>query len=407
MGYTRNAIEGFSFQTLLRIGSAVVTVAKWAVVARVLSPESIGIFSLVTISLGVTEATTQTGVNLTILRSKHSVDYFLDAAWVIAIIRGLVIGVVMILLGLVLAQFFNQPELVILIAITALVPVIKGFINPSIITFHKDLQFFQDALLRMVITAAEAVFAIVAVWLTHSVYALILAMVFAALFEVILSFIIFKARPHFIYRQSRGEEILQGAKWLSFSALFDYLNENLDNFLIGKLSGIRSLGLYHNAYSFAHRINHDQAKSVTHTTLPIYSKLQAHPSRMMKAFWRATLSTMLLVVAVSIPLLLFPQFFVFLLLGKQWVEIAGFLHWLVLAGVVQSFSVLCYSLMMAKKAYVYVNFHLASSVILMAIMVVVFNYYGGLPGAALAIFVSRLINLPILFWQIIKIKNEH
>lgn len=407
MGYTRNAIEGFSFQTFLKIAAAAVAIGKWAVIARVLTPETIGLFSLVTISLGVTEATTQTGVNLTIVRSKQSVRYFLDSAWVIAIIRGLVIGVVMIVLGYGLSLFFNQPELVMLVSLTALVPVIKGFINPSIIELQKELKFFLDASFRLVITMAEAFFAIVVAWTTHSIYALISSMIFAAIVEVALSFIFFKSKPRFVYQKSRGEEILQGAKWLSFSALFDYLNENLDNFLVGKLSGIRNLGLYHNAYAFAHRINYDQAKSVTHGTLPIYSKLQNNPSRLMRAFLRATVSTLLMVSVVSIPILLFPRFFVELLLGEQWVEIAGFLHWLVLAGIVQSFSALCYSLMMAKKAYGMVNLHLVSSVVLMAVLVTVMSRVSGLPGAAFAIFISRLINVPILIWQIVLLKNEH
>lgn len=407
MGYTRNAIEGFSFQTFLKVVTAVILVGKWAVIARALSPEIIGLFSLVTISLGITEATTQTGVNLTIIRSKQSVKYFLDSAWVIAIIRGLVIGVVMILLGFVLSRLFDQPELVILVSLTALVPVIKGFINPSIIGLQKELRFFHDAAFRLVVTLAEAVFAMIVAWLTGSIYALIGSMIFAALIEVGLSFVLFKTRPRFVYQKSRGAEILHGAKWLSFSALFDYLNENLDNFLVGKLTGIRNLGLYHNGYAFAHRVNYDQAKSVTHGTLPIYSKLQNNPSRLLRAFLRATLTTMLLVTVISLPLLLFPSFFIELLLGEQWVEISGFLHWLVLAGIIQSFSALCYSLMLSKKAYSMVNLHLASSVICMAVLVTIMSRTSGLEGASFAIFISRLINVPILIWQISLIKNEN
>lgn len=406
MGYTKNAIAGFSFQTLLKLTTAVVIAAKWVVIARILSPEIIGLFSLVTICLGVTEASTQTGVNLTIVRSKQSVNYFLNSAWVIAIIRGLVIGIVMIGLGFLLGKFFGQPELVMLVSLTALVPVIKGFINPSIIEMQKELRFFQDTLFRLLIISAEVILAIGLVVVTKSILALIGSMIFAALVEVAASFIFFKDRPRFVYQQSRGEEILAGAKWLSFSALFDYLNENLDNFLVGKLIGLRGLGLYHNAYSLAHKINYDQAKSATFGTLPIYSKLQNHPARLMRAFFRATLTTMMIVVGASIPILMFPHFFVNLILGSQWLEITGFVHWLVWAGIIQSFSALCYSLFMAKKNYFSVNLHLAFSVVLMAVMVMTMSQNGGLGGAAMAIFLSRLIGVPILIWQVYRLNYE-
>ncbi|NCN87458.1 MAG: oligosaccharide flippase family protein [Candidatus Pacebacteria bacterium] len=406
MGYTKNALAGFSFQTILKLATYVVVAIKMAVLARVLSPEIFGLFSLVTIALGLTEATTQTGVNLTIVRSKHSVEYFLDSAWVIAIIRGMIIGSLMIVLAFFLSNFFNEPDLLILISLTALVPVIKGFINPYIISMQKNLNFFYDALYRFSYFLAEASFAITVGYLSKSIFALVGALIFAASVELLISFIFFKKRPQFVYRQSRVKEILEGAKWLSFSALLDYLNENLDNFIIGKMTSLHSLGLYHYGYSLSHKVNHDFAKSATHGTLPIYSRLQNSNKRLIKAFYKATASTMVLVILVSLPFLLFPTFVINFLFGSQWLEVTKFLHWLVLAGIVQSFSVLFYSLFMAKKAYFSVNLHLSSSVLTMLILIIIFGSQYGLVGATFAIFLSRLLNIPLLIWRFLKIRNE-
>jgi lipopolysaccharide exporter len=407
MGYTKDALAGFSFQTILKMVTYVIVAVKMAVLARALSPEIFGLFSLVTIALGLTEATTQTGVNLTIVRSKQSVDYFLDSAWVISIIRGMIIGSLMIILGFVLSNFFNEPDLLILISLTALVPVIKGFINPYIISMQKNLNFFYDALYRFSYVVAEASFAITVGFLTRSIFALVGALIFAALVEVFVSFIFFKKRPQFVYRQSRGKEILEGAKWLSFSALFDYLNENLDNFIIGKMTSLHNLGLYHYGYSLSHKVNHEFAKSATHGTLPIYSRLQNSNKRLIKAFYRATATTMILVVGLSLPFLLFPEFVINLLFGSQWLEVTRFLHWLVLAGIIQSFSALFYSLFMAKKAYFSVNLHLVSSVLSMVLLITWLGSQYGLVGATFAIFLSRLINIPLLIWRFIKIKNDN
>jgi lipopolysaccharide exporter len=406
MGYTKNALAGFSSQTILKMVTYVVIALKMAVLARALSPEIFGLFSLVTIALGVTEATTQTGVNLTLIRSKHSVEYFLDSAWVIAIIRGMLIGIIMILLGFALSNFFNEPDLLILISLTALVPVIKGFINPYIISMQKNFNFFHDALYRFTHVFAEASFAISVGYLTRSIYALVGALIFAAVVEVVISFVFFSKRPQFVYRKSRGEEIMHGAKWLSFSALFDYLNENLDNFLIGKMTNLRSLGLYHYGYSLSHKVNFDFAKSATHGTLPVYSKLQDSKKRLLRAFYKATGMTMLLVITLSIPFLLFPEFVINLLFGSQWLEVTEFLHWLVLAGILQSFSALFYSLFIAKKEYLAVNIHLASSVLTMAFLVITLGQKYGLEGAAIGIFLSRLINVPLLIWRFVKVKND-
>ena len=118
-----------------------VVLFKISVLARLLSPEDFGLFSLVMIALGIIEASTETGVNLTIINSKQSLNYFLNTAWVIAIVRGFLIGILMVAVGLLMSNYFGEPELSWLVALAALVPVIKGFINPAIISLRRSYDF--------------------------------------------------------------------------------------------------------------------------------------------------------------------------------------------------------------------------------------------------------------------------
>ena len=66
VGYTKKAISGFSWQTVLKLLQSGLTVLKVSILARLLSPEDFGMFSLITIALGIVEAFTETGVNFTI-----------------------------------------------------------------------------------------------------------------------------------------------------------------------------------------------------------------------------------------------------------------------------------------------------------------------------------------------------
>ena len=206
MNYTRLSLAGFSWQTLYKGLLMLVALAKISVLARLLGPEAFGLFSLTLIALGITESLTQTGVNITILQSNRPIHYFLNSAWVIAILRGFLIGIIMLLLGLFMQNYYQEPQLLPLISVAALVPVIKGFINPYIVILHKDLRFFQDSLYRFSLVLVESLVAIFLGLLTHSVWALVWALLFSAIFEVILSFVAFKTKPKFIYLHSRGED---------------------------------------------------------------------------------------------------------------------------------------------------------------------------------------------------------
>jgi O-antigen/teichoic acid export membrane protein len=403
MGYTKNSMSGFSWQTILKIFSAAVVLGKIMVVARILTPSDFGIFALVAIALGLAESTTQTGINLTIIQSKRSIRYFIDTAWVISIIRGILIGIIMVVLGMFMSNFYNEQSLTILIAFAALIPIIKGFINPSIVLYHKNLQFFKDSAYRFSLVVVDSIFAIIFAILFKSVIALILAMLVAAIFEVLISFILFKEKPVFNYLSSRAKIIFSNARPLSVSAVLSYLNNNIDDFLLGRIIGTFNLGLYHNAYSLSHRANYDFAKSIHHSILPVFTKITDDLSRLKRAFMRSMAVTIIVVVGVSLPLYIAPEFFVKLILGDQWLSIIPVLHLFVTAGIIHSISSTAYALFLAKKVYLPVNLHLSASLVILVPLVLFLAPIYGLFGAGQALIISRLLTLPIIGYYTLKL----
>lgn len=396
MGYAKNALAGFSWQTVLKLTIGLVSLVKLSILARLLTPEAFGLFSLTAIALGVTEATTQTGVNVTILQSRQSIGYFLDTAWVIAIVRGLLIGSLMIVLGLALAYFFDEPQLQVLVGIAALIPVIKGFINPSIVMLQKNLSFFNDSVYRFSLVVVDALAAIALAWVLRSVLALILAMISAALFEVLISFLFFADKPIFNYIPSRAKIIFQNSKHLSFSALFSYLNENLDNLLIRYRTTTFDLGLYDRSYALMHKINYDFAKSATHGTFPIFTKLIDQPTRLQRAFVRSSLATLAFVTVTSLPFFLFPELAIQLIFGDQWLAAIPLVRWLVIAGLLHSVTTLIYNYLISLQAYLLMNVHLALSVCLLVIFTLWLSQSYGLQGAVVGVMLARAIPLPVL-----------
>lgn len=402
MGYRKHALAGFSWQSIQKLIAAGLSLGKIMILARLLSPEQFGLFSLVMIALGTTESITQTGVNITMLQAKQSVTYFLDTAFVIAIIRGLVIGSLMVLMGYLMANYYHQPELLMLIAVVALVPIIKGFINPAIISWQKNFQFSQDSFYHLLRLVVEATAQILLAWWLHSVWALVLGVIVSAAFEVGLSFWMRSERPKFHYIKSRGTMILSNARWLSLSSLLHYLNDNVDDFLLGKIVGTHRLGIYHNAYALSHKVNYDLSKSAYHGVAPVFNKLvqEGEEARLRRAFRQTLLSTLGLTSLLSLPLLIWPGWIVELVLGSAWSAAAPILPWLALAGVAHSISNLSYALLIAKKQYLPLNLHLLSTLVLVVAGIIYFGQHYALLGAVLAILAARVLTLPVIWWGV-------
>ena len=405
MGYTKDTVTGFSWQSMFIVGSTAVTALKLVVLARLLTPHDFGIFSLVAIALGITESITQTGINVTMIQSKESINYFLNTAWVIAIFRGFIIAILVSMLGLAMGWFYNEPQLSFWVAVAAVTPIIKGFINPAIVSFHKNLQFFRDSAYRFSLVVVESAVTALFAYLTHSVSAFVIGMVCAAIFEVIISFLFFRTRPKFEYLANRSRQIFANARGLSIGALLSYLNDNLDNFLVGKLLGVQQLGFYQNSYALSHKPTFGLAQALSHSTLPIFSKFSNSAERLRRAYVRSIGGLSLLLLVVGIPFFFFPEFIVQLVLGEKWLAVVPAVPWLVAAGILHGLTNQSYTVLIAKQEYFAMNLHRA---LVVALFVPLLFYVGqtyGLAGAAAAVFFARLLCMPIIatsIWRSLK-----
>ena len=397
MGYKQYAIAGFSIQSLQKAFIFFLNFLKITILARLLKPTDFGLFSLVMIAIGLTESFTQTGINTTIVQSKKDINYFLDTAWVIAIIRGFLISVIMLVLAFAMSNFYQEDLLLPLITVATLIPIIKGFINPAIAQWQKNFRFAKEGLYHAIHLTAEVLMQIVLALIWKSVWALLGGVILAAVVEVIVSFIMNPQRPKFHYRSDRARHIFSNSKPLMLASVLTYLNDNADDFLIGKMLDAHQLGIYHNSYSLSHKLNYELSKSAHHGLMPVFSNLHKEDEqpRLRRAFKSSIFSTFLLSLALSLPLIIWPSFFVNLILGDQWLEASQIIGILVLAGLVHSLTNIVYALQIAQKRYLPMNFHLLVSLLLMIAGIISLTPTYGLYGACLGILLARVISLPI------------
>lgn len=397
MGYQRHAIIGFSVQSLQKVFVFLLNFVKIVVLARLLKPSDFGLFSLVMIALGLTESFTQTGINTTIVQSKRDINYFLDTAWVIAIVRGLIIGLIMWLLASFLSNFYQEALLLPLIRVAALVPIIKGFINPAVARWQKSFNFTKEGLYQALHLATELILQIILVIILKTVWGLVAGVILAAIFEVFISFLMNKERPRFHYHVNRGRYIFRNAKPLAMASFFSYLNDNADDFVIGKLLNAHQLGIYHNAYSLSHKVNYELSKAAHHGLMPVFAKLhrEQEEARLKQAFKKSVFSTLLIALLFSLPLIIWPDFFVKVVLGDQWTEASRVLPVLILAGLVHSVVNIVYAFLLAQQKYFSMNLHLAISLVSMIVAIFLLTPAHGLFGACLGILIARVISFPI------------
>src|SRR3990172_9978512 len=168
--------------------------------------------------------------------------------------------------------------------LTATVPLIRGFINPSIVKFQKNLEFNKEFWFRTSIYMIDALTVIIVALITKSAISMVWGLVISSLAEVCLSFLFIKPIPKFSFEYDKIKQVINRGKWVTGFGVFDYLFQNIDDAIVGKILGASPLGIYQVAYKISSLPVSEIADVFAKVTLPVYLKFANDASRLKKAF---------------------------------------------------------------------------------------------------------------------------
>ena len=409
MGYTKEAIKGISWVGAFRLSTRFITLLRTAILARILSPAQFGVFGIASLLLGLVEMLTETGINVFLVQEADDAHKYLNTAWMVSIMRGILISAVIILSAGLVSNFFNSPDSYNLLLLMSLVPFIRGFINPAVVKFQKDLQFNKEFWFRFTVFAIDSFTTIILAFLTRSTASLIWGFIAGAIAEVVLSFVVMRPTPKVIFELEKAKRIFSRGKWMTAAGIFNYLFYNGDNIVVGRLLGLPSLGIYQMGYRISTIPISEVADVVSRVTFPVYVKIAGDSSRLRRAFTKTIIVISLICIPFGLILFVFPEQIVKLLLGDQWLDVIPLLRILAIFGIIRAISTSTSSVFLALKKQEYVTVLTLFGILGLGISIVpLINQYG-IVGASMAAFVGSIAALPPIFyytWKVFSNKKE-
>lgn len=406
MGYFKEVVKGLSWMTAFRVVYRLLGIVRISIIAHILSPYSLGVFGIVTIVLGFLEIITETGINVFLIQEKEDINYYINPAWVISIFRGLVISIAIVVTAGTISIFFNSPDSKNLLYITALVPLIRGFINPSVIKFQKELFFGKEFLYRISVFTVESIITVLGVIVLGSVYGMVWGLVGGALFEIIYTFIAAKPWPKLDFSLVKIKKVIDRGKWVTLYGIFDYLYSQGDNMVVGRMLGIAPLGIYQNAYKISTTPLTEVGNIFYKVTFPVFSKISNDSTRLKKAFIKNTLVNFILMSVAGIFIFIFAEFIVSILFGKGWEAAIPVVRLLSVLGVVRGVASSTGSLLIAKEKQKYTAIVTIVSVIGLWATIIPLTRSYGIIGAGASAIIGTLISLPFTIYYVRKVFNN-
>lgn len=233
--------------------SQLVRLAANLILARLLFPEAFGMMALVNMVIAGLALFSDIGMTAQIAQSKRGDDpEFLNTAWTVQILRGLLLFTVACLLAEPFAAFYGTPELALYLAVAALSLLIGGFFPTRIDTANRHLALGRVTLLDLAAQVIGVATMVLLALATGSVLSLVIGVAVQALARLVLMHLYLPGQRNRLrwHRESLRELVGYG-KWIFLSTAFWFLASQSDKAILGKFLFLDTLGLYNVAFFLA------------------------------------------------------------------------------------------------------------------------------------------------------------
>lgn len=337
-GLHQRTVRGGAWVFAIRIASQGFSFIRIIIIARILAPDDFGLFGIAMLAMAALSTFTTTGFSSALIQKKEKTEDYLNTAWTVTILRGVILFGVLFFAAPYVATFFNTPEATNIIRVISISTLLVGFANIGVVYFEKELEYNKQFFYELSSMVADFVVVISTALILRSVWALVFGLLASSIVKVIVSYRIHPYRPHLSLDLGKAKELFAFGKWILGSTIVLFLFSQGDDGFLGKLLGIASLGLYQMAYRISNMPTEEVTSVFSRVTFPAYSKLQDN----LPGLRQASLKVLQFNAFLSIPLaagifILAPEFTQIVLTAK-WMPMVPALQVLALFGVLRAIS---------------------------------------------------------------------
>lgn len=320
------AISNMIWRFLERCGAQLVAFIVSVILARILNPDDYGIIALVTVFTTILQVFVDSGLGNALIQKKDADDLDFSTVFYTNIVFCCILYIGIFTCAPIIANFYNNMELVSYIRVLSLTVLISGVKNVQQAFVSRNMLFKKFFFSTLGGTIAAAVIGIAMAFTGYGVWALVAQQVANLSIDTCILWMTVKWRPHKQFSFKRLKSLFSFGWKLLISSLLDTVYNDLRQLIIGKLYSSSDLAFYNRGKQFPNLIINNVNTSIDSVLLPAMSNEQDNLSRV-KNMTRRSIKTSIFVMA---PLMMGMTFvapsLVKLILTDKWLPCVPFLR---------------------------------------------------------------------------------
>ncbi len=334
----KKVVRGSAWVFGLRIISRGFGFVRTIILARLLTPNDFGILGISLLAIAILETFSQTGFQAALIQKKENVENYLDTAWTVSVLRGIILFAILFLSAPFVARFFGSPDALWVIRVIAISVLLTGFQNIGIMFFQKELEFNKQFVYELSGTLTDFTIAIVLAFVLKSVWALVWGMLAANACRLFVSYIVHSYRPKFRFEKEQFKELFSFGQWILGSSVLTFLVTQGDDIFVGKVLGVTALGFYQMAFLISNIPATEISHVISRVTFPTYSRLQDQTERIGELYLKVLKVTVCISAPIAGSIYVLAPDFTKIFLGTKWLPIVPIIKLLVITGFIRSIA---------------------------------------------------------------------
>jgi O-antigen/teichoic acid export membrane protein len=242
---------------------------------RLLFPEAFGLMALVQSFLIGLEMLSDVGITPSIVHSKRGDEPdYLNTAWTLQAVRGAMLWGVACALAFPAAWFYDRPELQGMLPAIGVHALLSGLSSTKLAVADRRLAIGRLTMIDLGSYAIGLAFTCFLAWQMKTVWSLVFGGYVQATLKVLASHLLLEGeRNRFRWDKSVLKEIGSYGRWILLSTALGYLAIQGDRPVLGRLLGVKFLGVYTVALTLSQLPSEIIRQAAGKVLFPSYSEI--------------------------------------------------------------------------------------------------------------------------------------
>jgi O-antigen/teichoic acid export membrane protein len=309
-----------------RCGAQGVSFFVTLILARLLTPDDYGTVALVTVFNMILQVFVDSGMGAALVQKRDADDTDFSSVFYFNCIVCVIIYFVVFLAAPLVANFYQKPELVMIIRVLSLTIVISGLRNVQEAFVSRGLIFKKFFFSTMGSTFLSAVVGIAMAYLGFGVWALVVQQLVNTVTGTAVLWITVAWHPKLLFSIDRLKKLFLFGWKLLVSALLSTIYDSLYQLIIGKIYTASDLAYYTQGKKFPEVIITNIDTSINSVLLPAMSREQDDKVRIRSMTRRAIKTSSFIMWPMMIGLIAIADPLISLILTDKWLSVVPFLR---------------------------------------------------------------------------------